>query len=154
MTESGGGRDDGGSGTKKRLPLHSASSTSTASSSTPSAKPSSSMVSSSSASSSKVYNSTACSSSASSASASSSRASSSSASSSSGSSSRVSSVIVTIGLNVPKTKDGVHKRISAERLQTLIAFCSQLQMTCYKMDLERLDVAYNKQFRLHDLIKD
>ncbi|CAI7824786.1 unnamed protein product [Closterium sp. NIES-54] len=63
-------------------------------------------------------------------------------------------VIVTIGLNVPKTKDGVHRRISAERLQTLIAFCSQLQMTCYKMDLERLDVAYNKQFRLHDLIKD
>ncbi|CAI7857176.1 unnamed protein product, partial [Closterium sp. NIES-54] len=35
-------------------------------------------------------------------------------------------VIVTIGLNVPKTKDGVHRRISAERLQTLIAFCSQL----------------------------
>ncbi|CAI7764855.1 unnamed protein product, partial [Closterium sp. NIES-54] len=33
-------------------------------------------------------------------------------------------VIVTIGLNVPKTKDGVHRRISAERLQTLIAFCS------------------------------
>ncbi|CAI7914530.1 unnamed protein product [Closterium sp. NIES-54] len=63
-------------------------------------------------------------------------------------------VIVTIGLNVPKTKDGVHRRISAERLQTLIAFCSQLQMTCYKMDLELLDVAYNKQFRLHDLIKD
>ncbi|CAI7787458.1 unnamed protein product [Closterium sp. NIES-54] len=38
-------------------------------------------------------------------------------------------VIVTIGLNVPKTKDRVHRRISAERLQTLIAFCSQLQMT-------------------------
>ncbi|CAI7741111.1 unnamed protein product [Closterium sp. NIES-53] len=55
-------------------------------------------------------------------------------------------VIVTIGLNVHKTTDGVHRRISAERLQTLIAFCSQLQMTCYKMDLERLDVAYNKQF--------
>ncbi|CAI7871708.1 unnamed protein product [Closterium sp. NIES-54] len=36
------------------------------------------------------------------------------------------SVIVTIGLNVPKTKDRVHRRISAERLQTLIAFCSQL----------------------------
>ncbi|CAI7789122.1 unnamed protein product [Closterium sp. NIES-54] len=50
-------------------------------------------------------------------------------------------VIVTIGLNVPKTKDGVHRRISAERLQTLIAFCSQLQMTCYKMDLECLNVA-------------
>ncbi|CAI7837041.1 unnamed protein product [Closterium sp. NIES-53] len=63
-------------------------------------------------------------------------------------------VIVTIGLNVPKTKDGVHRRISAERLQTLIAFCSQLQMTCYKVYLERLDVAYNKHFRLHDLIKD
>ncbi|CAI7869650.1 unnamed protein product [Closterium sp. NIES-53] len=63
-------------------------------------------------------------------------------------------VIVTIGLNVPKTKDEVHRRISAERLQTLIAFCSQLQMTCYKMDLERLDVAYNKQFRLQNLIKD
>ncbi|CAI7792683.1 unnamed protein product [Closterium sp. NIES-54] len=38
-------------------------------------------------------------------------------------------VIVTIGLNVPKTKDRVHRRISAEPLQTLIAFCSQLQMT-------------------------
>ncbi|CAI7797212.1 unnamed protein product [Closterium sp. NIES-54] len=38
-------------------------------------------------------------------------------------------VIVTIGLNVPKTKDRVHRRISAERLQTLIAFWSQLQMT-------------------------
>ncbi|CAI7845770.1 unnamed protein product [Closterium sp. NIES-54] len=66
----------------------------------------------------------------------------------------IADVIVTIGLNVPKTKDGVHRRISAERLQTLIAFCSQLQTTCYKMDLERLDVAYNKHFRLHDLIKD
>ncbi|CAI7844807.1 unnamed protein product, partial [Closterium sp. NIES-54] len=32
------------------------------------------------------------------------------------------SVIVTIGLNVPKTKDRVHRRISAERLQTFIAF--------------------------------
>ncbi|CAI7924763.1 unnamed protein product [Closterium sp. NIES-54] len=63
-------------------------------------------------------------------------------------------VIVTIGLNVPKTKVRVHRRISAQRLQTLIAFCSQLQMTCCKLDLERLDVAYNKQFRLHDLIKD
>ncbi|CAI7810512.1 unnamed protein product [Closterium sp. NIES-54] len=41
----------------------------------------------------------------------------------------VAGVIVTIGLNVPKTKDRVHRRISAERLQTLIAFCSQLQMT-------------------------
>ncbi|CAI7745852.1 unnamed protein product, partial [Closterium sp. NIES-54] len=38
-------------------------------------------------------------------------------------------VIVTIGLNVPKTKDRVHRRISAEQLQTLIAFWSQLQMT-------------------------
>ncbi|CAI7899290.1 unnamed protein product [Closterium sp. NIES-53] len=38
-------------------------------------------------------------------------------------------VKVTIGLNVPKTKDGVHRRISAERLQTLIAFWSHLQMT-------------------------
>ncbi|CAI7831656.1 unnamed protein product [Closterium sp. NIES-54] len=38
-------------------------------------------------------------------------------------------VIVTIGLNVPKTKDREHRRISAQRLQTLIAFCSQLQMT-------------------------
>ncbi|CAI7829505.1 unnamed protein product [Closterium sp. NIES-54] len=38
-------------------------------------------------------------------------------------------VIVIIGLNVPKTKDRVHRRISAQRLQTLIAFCSQLQMT-------------------------
>ncbi|CAI7898146.1 unnamed protein product [Closterium sp. NIES-54] len=38
-------------------------------------------------------------------------------------------VIVTIGLNVPKTKDRVHRRISAERIQTLIAFWSQLQMT-------------------------
>ncbi|CAI7914531.1 unnamed protein product, partial [Closterium sp. NIES-53] len=38
-------------------------------------------------------------------------------------------VIVTIGLNVPKTKDRVHRRISAEQIQTLIAFCSQLQMT-------------------------
>ncbi|CAI7789790.1 unnamed protein product, partial [Closterium sp. NIES-54] len=35
-------------------------------------------------------------------------------------------VIVTIGLNVPKTKDRVHRRVSAERLQTLIAFWSQL----------------------------
>ncbi|CAI7843591.1 unnamed protein product [Closterium sp. NIES-54] len=42
---------------------------------------------------------------------------------------RFCTVIVTIGLNVPKTKDRVHRRISAERLQTLIAFCSQLQMT-------------------------
>ncbi|CAI7845844.1 unnamed protein product [Closterium sp. NIES-54] len=67
---------------------------------------------------------------------------------------RAGAVIVTIGLNVPKTKVRVHRRISAQRLQTLIAFCSQLQMTCYKLDLERLDVAYNKQFRLHDLIKD
>ncbi|CAI7765206.1 unnamed protein product [Closterium sp. NIES-54] len=63
-------------------------------------------------------------------------------------------VIVTIGLNVPKTKDGVHRRISAERLQTLIAFCSQLQTTCYKLDLERLDVAYTRQVESHDLIKD
>ncbi|CAI7920769.1 unnamed protein product, partial [Closterium sp. NIES-54] len=39
------------------------------------------------------------------------------------------SFIVTIGLNVPKTKDREHRRISAQRLQTLIAFCSQLQMT-------------------------
>ncbi|CAI7858002.1 unnamed protein product [Closterium sp. NIES-54] len=39
-----------------------------------------------------------------------------------------SSIIVTIVLNVPKTKDRVHRRISAQRLQTLIAFCSQLQM--------------------------
>ncbi|CAI7732903.1 unnamed protein product, partial [Closterium sp. NIES-53] len=62
-------------------------------------------------------------------------------------------VIVTIGLNVPKTKDGVHRRISAERLQTLIAFCSQLKMTCYKLDLERLDVAYTRQVESHDLIK-
>ncbi|CAI7823302.1 unnamed protein product [Closterium sp. NIES-53] len=38
-------------------------------------------------------------------------------------------VIVTIGLNVPKTKDRLHRRISAQRLQTLIAFWSQLQMT-------------------------
>ncbi|CAI7846836.1 unnamed protein product [Closterium sp. NIES-54] len=38
-------------------------------------------------------------------------------------------VIVTIGLNVPKTKDREHRRISAQRLQTLIALCSQLQMT-------------------------
>ncbi|CAI7875983.1 unnamed protein product [Closterium sp. NIES-53] len=38
-------------------------------------------------------------------------------------------VIVTIGLNVPKTKDSVHRRISAQRLQTLIAVWSQLQMT-------------------------
>ncbi|CAI7835259.1 unnamed protein product [Closterium sp. NIES-53] len=38
-------------------------------------------------------------------------------------------VIVTIGLNVPKTKDRMHKRISAQRLQSLIAFWSQLQMT-------------------------
>ncbi|CAI7811071.1 unnamed protein product [Closterium sp. NIES-54] len=38
-------------------------------------------------------------------------------------------VKVTIGLNVPKTKDRVHRRISAERLQTLIAFWSHLQMT-------------------------
>ncbi|CAI7907946.1 unnamed protein product [Closterium sp. NIES-54] len=37
--------------------------------------------------------------------------------------------LVTIGLNVPKTKERVHRRISAERLQTLIAFWSQLQMT-------------------------
>ncbi|CAI7911874.1 unnamed protein product [Closterium sp. NIES-54] len=63
-------------------------------------------------------------------------------------------VIVTIGLNVPKTKDGVHRRISAERLQTLIAFFSQLQTTCYKLDLERLDVAYTRQVESHDLIKD
>ncbi|CAI7791477.1 unnamed protein product [Closterium sp. NIES-53] len=41
----------------------------------------------------------------------------------------VASVIVTTGLNVPKTKDRVHRRISAQRLQTLIAFRSQLQMT-------------------------
>ncbi|CAI7926109.1 unnamed protein product [Closterium sp. NIES-53] len=47
-------------------------------------------------------------------------------------------VIVTIGLNVPKTKDRIHSRISAQRLQTLIAFFSQLQMTCFKLDLERL----------------
>ncbi|CAI7762106.1 unnamed protein product [Closterium sp. NIES-54] len=33
-------------------------------------------------------------------------------------------VIVTIALNVPKTKDRVHRRISAQRLQTLITFCS------------------------------
>ncbi|CAI7879590.1 unnamed protein product [Closterium sp. NIES-53] len=33
-------------------------------------------------------------------------------------------VIVTIGLNVPKTKDREHRR-----LHTLIAFCSHLQMT-------------------------
>ncbi|CAI7818953.1 unnamed protein product [Closterium sp. NIES-54] len=38
-------------------------------------------------------------------------------------------IIVTIGLNVPKMKDRVHSCISAQRLQTLIAFCSQLQMT-------------------------
>ncbi|CAI7885471.1 unnamed protein product [Closterium sp. NIES-54] len=38
-------------------------------------------------------------------------------------------VIVTIGLNVPKTKDRMHKQISAQRLQSLIAFWSQLQMT-------------------------
>ncbi|CAI7764652.1 unnamed protein product, partial [Closterium sp. NIES-53] len=38
-------------------------------------------------------------------------------------------VIVTIRLNVPKTKVRVHRRISAQRLQTLIAFWSQLQMT-------------------------
>ncbi|CAI7815371.1 unnamed protein product [Closterium sp. NIES-54] len=63
-------------------------------------------------------------------------------------------VIVTIGLNVPKTKDGVHRRISAQRLQTLIAFWSQLQTTCYKLDLERLHVAYTRQVHSHDLIKD
>ncbi|CAI7753248.1 unnamed protein product, partial [Closterium sp. NIES-54] len=39
------------------------------------------------------------------------------------------SVIVTIGLNAPKTNDREHRRISALRLQMLIAFCSQLQMT-------------------------
>ncbi|CAI7818089.1 unnamed protein product [Closterium sp. NIES-54] len=38
-------------------------------------------------------------------------------------------VIVTIGLNVPKMKGRVHRRISAQQLQTLIAFWSQLQMT-------------------------
>ncbi|CAI7731967.1 unnamed protein product [Closterium sp. NIES-54] len=32
-------------------------------------------------------------------------------------------------LNVPEMKDREHRRISAQRLQTLIAFCSQLQMT-------------------------
>ncbi|CAI7853696.1 unnamed protein product [Closterium sp. NIES-53] len=37
------------------------------------------------------------------------------------------SVIVTIGLIVPKTKDKVHSRISAQRLQVLIAFCSQFK---------------------------
>ncbi|CAI7858828.1 unnamed protein product, partial [Closterium sp. NIES-53] len=42
---------------------------------------------------------------------------------------REETVIVIIGLNVPKTKDRVHRRISAERLQTFIAFWSQLQMT-------------------------
>ncbi|CAI7930425.1 unnamed protein product [Closterium sp. NIES-54] len=63
-------------------------------------------------------------------------------------------VIVTIGLNVPKTKVRVHRRISAQRLQTLIAFWSQLQTTCYKLDLERLDVAYTRQVDSHDLIKD
>ncbi|CAI7888349.1 unnamed protein product [Closterium sp. NIES-53] len=46
-------------------------------------------------------------------------------------------VIVTIGLNVLKTKDRVHRRISAQRLQTLIAFWSQLQMTRFNLDLER-----------------
>ncbi|CAI7854559.1 unnamed protein product [Closterium sp. NIES-53] len=35
-------------------------------------------------------------------------------------------VIVTIGLNVPKTKDREHRRISVQRLKTLIAFWSQL----------------------------
>ncbi|CAI7932326.1 unnamed protein product [Closterium sp. NIES-54] len=39
------------------------------------------------------------------------------------------SVMVTIGLNVPKTKDRVHSRISAQRLQTLITFRSELQIT-------------------------
>ncbi|CAI7750968.1 unnamed protein product [Closterium sp. NIES-54] len=63
-------------------------------------------------------------------------------------------VIVRIGLNVPKTKVRVHRRISAQRLQTLIAFWSQLQTTCYKMDLERLDVVYTRQVDSHDLIKD
>ncbi|CAI7856611.1 unnamed protein product [Closterium sp. NIES-54] len=62
-------------------------------------------------------------------------------------------VIFTIGLNVPKTKDRVHSRISAQRLQTLIAFWSHLQMTCLKLDLERLDVAYTRQSTLHDFIK-
>ncbi|CAI7901493.1 unnamed protein product [Closterium sp. NIES-54] len=38
-------------------------------------------------------------------------------------------VIVTISLSVPKTKDRVHSRISAQWLRTLIAFWSQLQMT-------------------------
>ncbi|CAI7911344.1 unnamed protein product [Closterium sp. NIES-54] len=38
-------------------------------------------------------------------------------------------VIVTVGLNVLKTKDRLHRRIFPEQLQTLIAFWSQLQMT-------------------------
>ncbi|CAI7854936.1 unnamed protein product [Closterium sp. NIES-53] len=36
----------------------------------------------------------------------------------------VGAVIVTIGLNVPKTKDREHRRISAQRIQTFIPFCS------------------------------
>ncbi|CAI7818297.1 unnamed protein product [Closterium sp. NIES-54] len=67
---------------------------------------------------------------------------------------QVAAGIVTKGLNVPKTKVRVHRRISAQRIQTLIAFSSQLQTTCYKLDLERLDVAYTKQVESHDLIKD
>ncbi|CAI7926899.1 unnamed protein product [Closterium sp. NIES-54] len=60
-------------------------------------------------------------------------------------------VIVTIGLNVPKTIDRVHRGISAQQLQTLIVFCSQLQTTCYKLDLERLD--NNRQFESLDFSK-
>ncbi|CAI7925396.1 unnamed protein product [Closterium sp. NIES-54] len=41
-------------------------------------------------------------------------------------------VIVTIGLNVPKTKDRVHRRISAQRPQTLIAFWSQPLVPMHK----------------------
>ncbi|CAI7930403.1 unnamed protein product [Closterium sp. NIES-54] len=41
----------------------------------------------------------------------------------------VARVLVAMGLNVPKTKDRVHRRISAQRLQTLIAFWLQLEMT-------------------------
>ncbi|CAI7734729.1 unnamed protein product [Closterium sp. NIES-54] len=44
-------------------------------------------------------------------------------------------VIVTMGLNVPETKDRVHRRISTQRLQTLIAFRSKLQITLLKLDL-------------------